>query len=361
MKYILNCISLVLLLVSCRPENIVQGAFIELVKPGQTLLIEKDSAFAARFPQTLYCGDIFIANDSVMLLYDMAASRNSGCFYKAYSLDDYSYLGELLREGRSSGEVISPAISGTCLSAEDGKTTCYFWDMMLFRSYSFNLHDSIDDELNIIEKISELPTNTIDAFPYKDSLQFVVNVGNDNILFHIINNNSERLKTFRLYPEDISAERYLPIFSNSISVSSERNMAALVMLSIPQINFLNLEDGTVHSVAVDRKYKEWRNILTAATDIPSYMKTTQYYNDAESTPDYIMALYVGRKREDIINGKPGPSPRIHIFDWEGKFLYDLQISEHISRIAFDSKRRFMYGLDTDEGSIYRYDLSDILR
>lgn len=196
MKYILNCISLVLLFVSCRPENIVQCAFIELVKPGQTLFMEKDSAFAARFPQTLYCGDIFIANDSIMLLYDMAASRNSWCFYKAYSLDNYSYLGELLREGRSSGEVISPAISGTCLSAEDGRPKCYFWDMMLFRSYSFNLHDSIDDELNIIEKILELPTNTIDAFPYKDSLQFVVNVENDNILFHIINNNSERLISY---------------------------------------------------------------------------------------------------------------------------------------------------------------------
>ena len=360
MKHILYCIGFVLIVSACGPENIVQDAAIELVKPQKSLCMEKDSTFDEKFPQTLHIGDIFMANDSVMLLYDMSASGSGGYFYKAYSAEDYSYMGEFLREGRGPGEVLFPKINGTYRSSEDGKTRCFLWDMMLCQPYSFNLLDTIDGRDNVVNKISELPANTMDVFQYQDSLLFVINIENDNILFHVIGKDAEKLKTFRLYPEDISAERYLPIFSNGIAVNSEKCMAAQIMLAIPQINFLNLETGAVNSVAVDRKYRDWRNILTAATDIPAFMKSTLYYNDVESTSDYIMALYLDKKRDDIVKGRSGPSPHIHIFDWEGNFLYALQIDETVSRIAYDSERKFMYGLDTDEGRIYRYDLSGLL-
>ena len=358
MKHILYCLGFFLIVSACGPENIVQDARIRLARPEQRLTMEKDSTFDEKFPQTLHIGDIFMANDSVMLLYDMSASGSGGYFYKAYSAEDYSYMGEFLREGRGPGEVLSPDLCATFRTSQDAKTRCYIFEKMLYQSFSIDLSETIDSKVSIMKKISELPVNTLYARPYRDSLQFVINIENDNLISHIIDTNAEKLKTFRLYPEDISAERYLPQLGNNVLINE--NLVALVMLAIPQINFLNLETGAVNSVAVDRKYKDWRNILAAATDIPMYMKSIQYYNNAESTADYIMALYLDKKRDDIVKGRSGPSPHIHIFDWEGNFLYALQIDENISRIAYDSGRKFMYGLDTDEGRIYRYDLSGLL-
>lgn len=361
LKYILYCSGLALLLASCDTENIVRDAEIELAKPMKNLYIEKDSSFDCGFPETLSCRDVFIANDSVMLLYDNIASSGTGnCFYKAYSLDDYSYKGEFLRAGRGPGEVLFPEIVGTFRSAEDGKVKCYLWDMMLSQSYVSDFQEAMEGTGNAVEKISDLPSNTIDVVPYQDSLQLVVNVAQGKILFHLIDRNGEILKTFRLYPDNISAERYLPIFSNSIVVNSEKSLVALIMLAIPQVNFLNLNDGSVHSVAVDKTYRNWKNILSCATRISDYMQSKQYYNNAESTPDYILALYLDRKRDDIAKGILGQSPCVHIFNWEGDFLYNLHVTEDISKIAYDSKRKFMYGLDINEGSIYRYDLSGLL-
>ncbi len=355
MKHILCCLGVVLLLSACGHKNIVQDATIELVKPKHSLTIEKDPTFKGNFPQTLSCRDVFVANDSIMLLYDVVISGNGRCFYKAYSLDDYSYLGGFLREGRGPGEVLSPDLCGTFNQSEG-----YIFEKMLYQSFSIDISEALAGNNCEIKKISDLPINTIYARPYHDSLQFVINMENDDILFHIIDRNAKKLQTFGLYPEDISAERCLPQLGNSVVINQNKNMAALVMLAIPQINFLNFEDGTVYSVAVDKKYRDWKNILQSATNIPAYMKSTQYYNNAESTPDYIMAVYIDRTIDDIVKGNHDQSSHIHIFNWEGDFLYDLQINENVSKIAYDSNRKFMYGLDTNEGRIYRYNMSHIL-
>ena len=128
MKHILYCIGFFLIVSACGPENIVQDAAIDLVKPQKSLCIEKDSTFDEKFPQTLHIGDIFMANDSVMLLYDMSASGSGGYFYKAYSAEDYSYMGEFLREGRGPGEVLSPDLCATFRTSQDAKTRCYIFE-----------------------------------------------------------------------------------------------------------------------------------------------------------------------------------------------------------------------------------------
>lgn len=352
-------IGCLLLLFSCSVDNIVTDAPIKYVSPEKTLNVEKDSTFSVGFPQVLSCMDIVVAGDSVMLLYDMIVPDRNNHFYKAYSLDDYSYLGEYVPQGRGPGELLAPDLSGTYCSGDSGKARCYLLDLMLGKSFCLDLSKVAGMQCPI-EKISDLPVNTLYALPYRDSLQFIINIENDNFLFHIINRDSEKLKTFRLYPEGISAEQHLPQFGNSVVLNQNKGVSALVMLGIPQVNFLNLSDGTAHSIAVDKEYKNWRNILSKATNMRAYMDATQYYNNAASSEDYVMAVYINRKVKDLMDRKTGDAVHVHIFDWEGTFLYDLALDENVSRIDYDSRRKFLYGVDVNNGMVYRYDLSYIL-
>lgn len=347
------------LLDSCVSENIVEDAPIRYVKPEMELTVEQDPLFVYDFPQTLACSDVIVAADSVMLLYDNVPFDNNSSFYKAYSTEDLSYLGEFVRQGRGPGELLGPDLSGACRS-KDGRTKCYILDLMLGQSFWFDLSGSIAERQNIINKLSDLPPNTLYALPYRDSLQFIMNVEDDNFLCNIINRNADKLRTFRLYPENIPAEQHIAQFGNCVALNQERGIASLVMIGIPQINYLDLENGTVFSVAVDRQYKNWEQILSSATDMHKYMESTQYYNDAASAQDCIFALYTNRKIEDIMRRTHDMPVHVHIFDWDGNFLYDLTVRENISRIDYDSRRKYLYGLDVNYGKIYRYDLSGIL-
>ena len=340
--------------------NIVKDAPIRYVKPNETLVIEKDPLFVYDFPQTPVCSDVIVANDSVMLLYNYAVSDKNSSFYQAYSLEDYSYIGEFIKHGRGPGELLGPDLSGTYRTGKDGRTKCYILDLMLGQSFCFDLSASIKERRNLINKLSDLPPNTLYALPYHDSLQFIMNVENDNLQCHIIDRNAVKLKTVKLYPENISAERHIAQFGNCVCLNQRQETVSMAMIGIPQVNYLDLEKGTLFSIAVDRKYKDWKQILTSATDMNRYMESTQYYNDAASAQDYIFAVYTNRKIEDIMNRTRELPVHIHIFDWRGVFLYDLIINEDISRIDYDSKRKHLYGLNVNEGRIYRYDLSGIL-
>ena len=341
---------------SCVNHNIVRDAPIVQHNPGVSLRVEKDSTFNCSFPQTISCVDLMVIDDSVLVLYDAIIPGRNSTFFKAYLLDDYSYIGEYVVQGRGPGELLCPDLSG-CYQC-NGETRCYVLDIMLGQSYSFNLRDSAN--MNSLVKISDLPDNSLYAYPYQDSLQFVVNVEDDQFRFNVLDKSGSNVRKFSLYPENISAEKYLPQLGNSVAVNSNKGIAALVMLGIPQINYFNLESGTVYSIATDKKYRDWRNLISAAADVNKYMKATQYYANAASSRDYVFALYSNRSIEDIMHRTENGCPHIHIFDWEGTFLYDITVDEDISRIDYDSKRKNLYGVNINTNEIFRYDLSGLL-
>ena len=359
MKQIFYYAFIILLFMSCNQESVVKEAPIRYVKPGKTVSVEKDPAFAPDFEQTLTCTDVEIFNDSVMLLYDMIGTNKNICFFKAYSLDDYSYKGEYITYGRGPDELLAPALSGTIRSGKDGTDCGYIYDGMLGKSFCFDINRSIKENETILQELTKLPANTIYAFPYLDSLQFIMNIENDRVLYHILDTQSNAIDTFDMFRDDISAENCISGLANCVEINNDKGMAAMLMLAIPQINFLNLQDGKVKSVAVSKQYKNWKNILYTGNDMNSLMNSMRYYIDAASTRDHILSIYTNNTIGQSINGG-GQAPHIHIFDWEGNFLYDLAVKENISRIDYDSQRKHLYGLDVNEGKIYRYDMSGIL-
>lgn len=359
MKRELFYVYAVLSLCSCSSTNLVKDAPIDYKKAERTLSVDKDSAFVQNFPQTLTCTDINVFNDSVMLLYDMVGNNGNNRFFKAYSLNDYSYIGEYICHGRGPDELLMPDLSGKVRDVAGGTIYGYIYDGMHGKSYRFDMNGHDGEKGCLLQVISELPPNTVYAFPYRDSLQLIMDIEDDKVLYHILDRQSDYSKTFNLFPDDISASRSISGLSNCVVINNSMGVAAMLMLAIPQVNFLNLQDGSVRSTAVDKRYKNWKDIIIPENDINALMESERYYIDAASTENHIIAIYADKTIEQNIKGD-GPAPHIHIFDWNGAFLYDIAVNENITRIDYDSVRRYLYGVDVSAGQIYRYDLSGIL-
>ena len=358
MKKYLCCI--IIVISACGTDNIVENARIEYVKSRQTVMLERDSSFTHDFSQVLSCVDVITVADSVLLLYDRIVQDGNTRFYKAYSLEDYSFLGEYVSYGRGPGEFLSPDMSGEYRSEEENRVFAYIFDIMLCQSYGFDLYESIAERQIIVKKISDWPSNILYAAPYRDSLHFIMDIEKDRLLCHLANSRSVKLQSYNLYNEDVSAERSLSQLSNCVNINHEKGIVALAMIGIPQINFLNLRDGRIHSVAVDRQYRNWRKLISAAYNMKLLLDSKEYYTNTVSTSEYVIALYTDMTIGDIINRTGWHSPHIHIFNWDGKLMYDFAISENITKLAYDKSRKMLYGLDVNESRIYRYDLADIL-
>ena len=104
------------------------------------------------------------------------------------------------------------------------------------------------------------------------------------------------------------------------------------------------------SIAVSRDYKSWKNALTQSYDEGHY-----YYTYITQSADGFMALYYGVPFQDYI--QQSVVPHIHVFDWDGNFLYDVQVQENLKVIAA-GEGKVLYGVDEND-DVYRYDLSSL--
>lgn len=356
-KKLLSKICIAGALVSCTSENIVNNASIRLVDPINICNLQKDSSFVCDFSQVLSCSYMNIIQDSLLLLYDQPVLNKNSYFYKVYSLDDFSYLGECARQGRGPNEFIQPMISGKLTEQRDN-IECYIYDLAQSKSFRYSLNQQMFG-IDVCQCISDLPDMTFYSIPYLDSLQFIMNIDKKKFLCNVINERGEIIKTVDLYPDNLDAEKYISQLGNCVLINNKLGVVALMMLSLPQVNYISLETGAVHSSAVNSKYKKWKDIVEIQNP-DKLMSIPQYYNDATSSDDYIMGVYLDRSINDMISGKE-IKPHIHIFDWQGNFLYDLIVPDHVSNIEYDAESGFLYGLDVSEGQIYRYDLSDKLQ
>ena len=317
--YSVHIICSLLLLCSCSGNNVVKEAHIRLAQAELKQSIEKDPSFVYDFPQARSCGYIYIIRNSILLLYDMAGGLEDTGLYKAYSLDDFSYLGELVLEGRGPGELLAPNLSGEFIGMNDDMC-CYINDSMLGFSYSLNLTASFDRNRTILEKIGELDKNVLYSVPYGDTLKFVMDIENDKILCHLSDMDGADIQNIGMYHDDIPVSRYISQLSNCIAVNPEAGIVSMPMMSLPQINFWDLNDNYIWSVAVGREYRRWRKTVMTA-DIESAMKSKLFYNNAVSSSEYVLAIYMDRTIEDMISNFSGADPHIHVFDWNGNFLY----------------------------------------
>lgn len=335
-----------LIIAGCTTGSIVKDAHVRYEMPVQTLPINPDTTFRENFMHCIYPVDMAIVCDTVLLIRDNISNVDYKGMYKSYSLNDFAFLGEFINIGRGPGELLSPKIYGEYGKSDE--SLCYVFDIQLHRSFEFDLQQSMITGVNAIRPKTELPAGTLFALPYHDSLQFIGILSSNKILYQIMDDSGEVLQTFDIYDNDIYADRNFPQLSCCPLINQDKGLSAMLMLGLPQINIIDLDTGETNVMAVDKDYRKWKKLINSYN-----MKSILYYNTAWADSEHIFAVYENRTIEDTINNPAGA--HIHMFDWNGTFLYDLVVQETVRTVVFDKARGFLYGLDKT-GKIYRYDL-----
>lgn len=343
------------MIVSCGRTNFIEGVPVRLVKAEKTLDLACDSSFTGTFSECLQCVDLSVESDSVLVLREMENSSRDFRYFKCWSLSDYSYLGSFVRRGRGPGEVLMPNFAGSFLSDETGGELSCIADISLSKLFSVDFPLSISSGETQSSLMCTLPEQTLYARPLDGNVMYVEYIDNDILRCRIMDMNGSILNDYDIYGR-FSALSCVYQLSHGLLVNRAKGLAASVMMSLPQMNILNLESGDVSSFAVDREFGNWRKIIRPQHP-DEIMKSIEYYQSADASDDYIFAVYAGMPIRELVNRK---DTHLHIYDWSGRLLYDVTLPEVLHSIAFDANAEMLYGLNRDENRIYRYDLSGLV-
>lgn len=329
---------------SCGSNNTnVFDAPVIFSKPHEVCAIEgKKVAFSDYKP----IGIVSLYVEDSILLVKAGDPKTSPFQFHAFSLKDLSDKGHFIAKGRGENEMLKPIIRGSVNGWQDG---VYLFDLGLCSSYCLDLTKSMEMQKTNLRQISKLPARTIDVYPMGNhQLAFVLE--KDDYACVELDMEGNRVSSIPLYPE-VSGNQYFDRLSSACALNLERQKLAMAMCMLPQLNMLDVSTGRRKTFAVSKEYRDWEKMLKSDDDA----RWMHYISVAQSS-ECIMALYGGCSLMDWLTS--AVLPHLHIFDWDGNFLYDVSIKENLNAIAFDESNRRLLGVDKDD-EIFEYDLSGL--
>ncbi len=337
-----------LLSASCGREGIVGDVAVRYVKPAEVVSVSVDTTLQCTFEDVVSCYRPQVVNDTILVLQEQACDGNP-YFFKAYSTNNFRFLGSFARIGRGPGEMMSPYLINDTTHPEYLTVK----ENGLGIVYAIDVEKSIESGRIHVAESYELPPDIIDWIPLTSSRQFDLQLENRALIFNVKDREGTVMKSINLF-KGVDAERYMTHLSSIFVNNGGSGKVAEVMLMIPQINIIDTDTGQVQCIATDKDYRKWEKILASRFD--SNIK--EYYCGAASTAEYIFAVYKGVPLSKL-NGK-GQGSSLHVFDWDGSFLYDIRIAENIDNITYDSRTKNLYAVAKPDNRIVRYDLSGLL-
>lgn len=150
--------------------------------------------------------------------------------------------------------------------------------------------------------------------------------------------------------EDVNYYNFL--YQGGIYKHPEKNMFIQVFASLDYLYYFDIDN--------DKKFALHHKGTISFEDHLSVSELSEIKNTFTTvlcTPDYIFTLHRGniRSYEDKEN-----TPNLYIFDWDGNFVCGAKMGVDIHRLAFDEKKRIMYGGNYIEEKIYSFDLNSLL-
>jgi hypothetical protein len=166
--------------------------------------------------------------------------------------------------------------------------------------------------------------------------------------------SDELLQDYTIYKQpirngtaDIIPEAF---FNSQDAFKPDGSKIAQAMRHLPQINILD----THTSQLVGFRMKKSPNFSFFKTDMKS---RKLYYTNLQVDNNYIYALYWG-KRPPEKNEKPFIDT-IHIFNWQGKLLFELQADQSVDFIHLDQVRNRLYTSNFQTNDVYYLDLNEL--
>ena len=339
---------LAILTTSCKDFVYVGDAKVEVESPECVACVTRDLTFPGYFREVQDPADLQIVSDSLLVIQDHASTMDPKelCF-KVYSCRTFEYLGSFVRVGRGPNEVLSPEIA----HVGPGEDFLYIIDRE--RVFWLDVPNIMSGQTEALTIDGRLPKDTFLGFVMPGVGTLALKVEKNEMVVHVLDSEGEGV--MMLHPYAGIRIDFTQTKMSSLAVTDrESGKAAVFMVCLPMMTLLDTKKGTAWSYASDRSIRNWHSVLKA----PFGPSSIQYYSGAACGGGLLLALYNGCSIAELAGNNVGG--HIHIFDWTGRFLYDLCVQEDIWRLAYDSLSHALYGLERSTGKIIRYDLTDIL-
>ncbi len=333
-------------ILSCGNAGIIDDVRVKLVQPNSAIYLETNNASQCSFPEVLHFDDIRIVSDSILVVQDQPHDGDA-YYFKAYSLNSFDYLGSFVLQGRGPDEMLAPYLTNRN-SEED---FLFAKDNSVGQAYMLDVQKSLQLQHTVVAQEFVMPTGSLDWLLLPESKQFVLQLDGNETIYRIIGADGKTLRTALPY-SNLDGERFATHLSSIFVNSGVSDNIAEIMLFLPQINIF--ADGRLSSVAVNKSYKKWESIINRRIDL----NTVQYYASATSNADNIFAVYKELPLSKL--KEPGNGSSIHVFDWKGNFIYNIEVAEDIGKLAFDSRTKNLYCIDESSDRVVCYDLHELI-
>lgn len=287
--------------------------------------------------------------------------------YYCFNINTGKYVCNFFPLGRGNGEFlnVTPIIQ---LYTEKEEMKALFVAVNEEKAGVFNITKSIEQKTTICDTVFDFKWRSkyaqpfIYLFHYNDSTFLAYKQGNQVAekeykyslpQFLMINRYSGDVeRTYRLYHEPALynpvAEDWNGSFYLSMNfIKPDKSKIMMSMTLLPQINILDVETGLLKGIRIVGE-PGFEYLKGRVEDLK------EYYLFSDVDDKYIYALYAPKSYTDP--KATIDNCMIHIFDWEGNFIYKLYVHEALNQIRVDLKNKIIYGVSFSTEEVFRYPL-----
>ena len=302
--------------------------------------------------------------DSILICW---SSEYSGRFFYIINLDSGKEIGFFCEKGRGPKETISvnPIYQ---LFLKENELCTYLWAYNESRLFLWNINQSIEKGMTVYDTIISYDKNRYRFLFYQPEDALFVNRPSDFLNREEVTtpfyekrtiNSKEVIQDYRIYKKPLLRSSDVAKLERSFYtwdvIKPDGTKIAQAMRHLPQINILDTHTGDI--VGFRMRNSPDFSFLDKVADIKW---RDEYYINIHADNNYIYATYWGKEPWSgrIDDGFPFVNI-IHIFDWNGKQLYELVTDRSFFHVWVDQIRNRLYTIDMNNDDVYYIDLNEL--
>lgn len=287
-------------------------------------------------------------------------------FFDIFNIDTGENIGSFCEKGQGDEEAISVNCVFQLFKKGDDITT------LLYASnegklFFWNISQSVEKGTTIYDTIVPYDNNRIFfqfyqsediLFAYKPSEELNKNEATTPFYEKRTIFTNELMQNYPIYNtmsvQNSNAENPIDFFFYTWdAMKPDGSKIVQAMRHLPQINILDTHTGDI----VGYRMKNGPDFSLLKTDMKSM---NIYYNCVHADDNYIYATYWGKEPwVDRLGVELPVFNTIHVFDWNGKLLYELVTDQSYFRIWSDPIRKRLYTINANTDEVYYLELDEI--
>ena len=170
---------------------------------------------------------------------------------------------------------------------------------------------------------------------------------------HIVDYQGNVIDTQNVMPLNSISASEMNLLSTGFAINPELNRVAELGSRLNVIHLYSYEDKFAMTLSLGDEICELDDLEQLPDD-----KMRKMYYDSKSFDHFFAALYLGVTIDELDSGT-FDKPRIHIFDWDGNPIAEINVPVRSLFFDIDMNEEKLYVVEYETEHILKYDISEI--